>query len=65
MRYCPVGGVHVHLGALGHYLGKLDSTWFIPARILRMPGEEMMLFLTHYPSLAIFIILNIQLKSKV
>lgn len=26
MRDCPAAGVHMHLGALGHCLGKLDST---------------------------------------
>lgn len=65
MRDCPVAGVHMHLGALGHCLGTLDSTWFIPVGILRMPGKETMLFLTHHPSLAIFIVLNTQLNSEV
>lgn len=65
IRNCPVAGVHVHLGALRHCLGKLDSTWFIPVGILRMPGKEMMLFLAHHPSLGVFIALNTQLNSEV
>lgn len=30
-----------------------------------MPGKEMLLFLTHHPSLAIFIVLNTQLNREV
>lgn len=51
MRDCPVGGVHVHLGALECCLGKLDSTWFIPVGILGVPGKEMTLFVSHTLSL--------------